>query len=303
MDLFNQKPLFEKKYGSKSLGKSNLTFAEINANIGEMRLAFEEDNCQSAWAIEHDRFAQLTYQTNFKNKTIESSSSDKLPKVDILTATLLPKLSAFSAFANILKVQENAAFLITTTTNVTTNKKLWQAVQDELTNCNFDVYFSILDAAKFGVPQYRKQLFIVGFRCDYFQSKPKFTFPKGDSKKVYIKDILEESVSGYSVSEHFQEFHLFRTSNAQVVDNQSKTIAKSLTSSYHKIQPLVGTFVKDAETGIRLLSENECKALMGFHRDFMFPISRTQMYRQLGKASVIPVLKAIAFKIKIQLCK
>ena len=33
---------------------------------------------------------------------------------------------------------------------------------------------------------------------------------------------------------------------------------------------------------------------MGFPKKFIFPVSRTQMYRQLGNAVVVPVVKEIA---------
>jgi len=65
-------------------------------------------------------------------------------------------------------------------------------------------------------------------------------------------------------------------------------------ASYHKIQRLTGTFVKDGPTGLRLLSENECKAIMGFPKSFKVPVSRTQMYRQFGNSVAVPVVKAIA---------
>lgn len=295
-DLFNQQPTFAKQYHRTELPKMPLTFGEVNANIGGMRLALEPLGLQPVWAYERERFAQLIYTANFNQKPITNVLNPKiLPAADIIAASLPPTLSDFEAFAKILAHQQNIAFVIETKKSLFLNKsKLWQKVIQTLTESNFDVFYAILDAVKFGVPQYRKQLYIVGFRCDYFESKPTFKFPKGSTKKVYIKDVLEENVEGYAVSEHFQEFHLFRSETAQVVDNQSKIIAKSLVPSYHKVQPLVGTFVKDGESGIRLLSENECKSLMGFDRDFMFPVSRTQMYRQLGKSVVVPVIQAIA---------
>lgn len=298
-DLFNQQPTFEKKYGLQILPKSPFTFAEIHANIGGMRLAFEQLGGQSVWAYEKERFAQLTYATNFNQKpNADIDKPETLDNVDILTAQLQPNLMDFQAFAKILRTKNNIAFLIETNKNLFSNKnKLWQNIETELTECNFDVFYAVLDAAKFGLPQYRKSLYFVGFRCNYFPTRPSFLFPKGQNKKNYIKDILENNISGYAVSEHFQEFHLFHNESAQIVDNQSKIIAKPLVSSYHKVQPLVGTFVKDAETGVRLLSENECKSLMGFHRDFMFPVSRTQMYRQLGKSVVVNVVAAIGKKI------
>lgn len=70
-----------------------------------------------------------------------------------------------------------------------------------------------------------------------------------------------------------------------------------MVSTYHKIQRLTGTFVRDGETGLRLLSQNECKAIMGFPKDFKIPVSRTQMYRQMGNSVAIPVVEAIAAEI------
>ena len=69
---------------------------------------------------------------------------------------------------------------------------------------------------------------------------------------------------------------------------------KTLVASYHKIQRLTGTFVADGPTGLRLLSENECKAVMGYPKSFKVPVSRTQMYRQFGNSVAVPVVKAIA---------
>jgi DNA (cytosine-5)-methyltransferase 1 len=69
---------------------------------------------------------------------------------------------------------------------------------------------------------------------------------------------------------------------------------KTLVACYHKIQRLTGTFVKDGPTGLRLLTQNECKAIMGFPREFQIPVSRTQMYRQMGNSVAVPVIEAIA---------
>ena len=50
----------------------------------------------------------------------------------------------------------------------------------------------------------------------------------------------------------------------------------------------------DDETGLRLLSLNECKAIMGFNKGFKVPVSRTQMYRQFGNSVAVPVVTEIA---------
>jgi DNA (cytosine-5)-methyltransferase 1 len=69
-----------------------------------------------------------------------------------------------------------------------------------------------------------------------------------------------------------------------------------LVASYHKIQRLTGTFVADGPTGLRLLSTNECKAIMGFPKSFKIPVSRTQMYRQMGNSVAVPVVRLVAFQ-------
>ena len=80
----------------------------------------------------------------------------------------------------------------------------------------------------------------------------------------------------------------------EVVDEHSNFPVKTLCASYHKIQRITGTFVRGGATGLRLLTEKECKAIMGFPADFKIPVSRTQMYHQFGNSVAVPVVAAIA---------
>ena len=89
----------------------------------------------------------------------------------------------------------------------------------------------------------------------------------------------------------------FDDGKPQVITKESDFPVKTLVASYHKIQRLTGTFVADGPTGLRLLTANECKAIMGFPKTFKIPVSRTQMYRQLGNSVAVPVINAIANKI------
>ncbi|MFN7463577.1 MAG: DNA cytosine methyltransferase, partial [Pseudanabaena sp.] len=114
-----------------------------------------------------------------------------------------------------------------------------------------------------------------------------------------IGSYVEENIIGYSISKHLQDSYLFKLDDGkpELIDRNSKIQVKTLCSTYHKIQRLTGTFVKDGETGIRLLSENECKSIMGYPLSFVIPVSRTQMYRQFGNSVAVPVVRQVAINL------
>ncbi|MCL4171176.1 UNVERIFIED_CONTAM: hypothetical protein GTU68_039839, partial [Idotea baltica] len=157
----------------------------------------------------------------------------------------------------------------------------------------------VLDSADYGVPQHRKRIYIVGFKKPHANSID-FNWPIKSHLKIGIGQFIESHNDGYNISKHLQKSYIFKKDDGrpQIVDKNSDFPIKTLVASYHKIQRLTGTFVKDGETGLRLLSENECKATMGFPKDFIFPVSRTQMYRQMGNSVAVPVIEAIAYEMK-----
>ena len=111
---------------------------------------------------------------------------------------------------------------------------------------------------------------------------------------------MEHNPKGYSISKHLQQSYLFKKDDGkpQIVDFKTDIQVKTLVATYHKIQRLTGTFVKDGKTGIRLFSELELKRLMGFPDNFKIPVSRTQMYKQFGNSVAVPMVKEVAKVIK-----
>jgi len=66
-----------------------LTFIDLFAGIGGMRLAFEKAGCQCVFSSEWDKFAQQTYEANFGDKPagdIRKIASSDIPDHDILVA-------------------------------------------------------------------------------------------------------------------------------------------------------------------------------------------------------------------------
>jgi DNA (cytosine-5)-methyltransferase 1 len=123
-----------------------------------------------------------------------------------------------------------------------------------------------------------------------------FSWPEGSDEVVSIGPKIQTGVTGHSISRHLQDAYIFKRNDGrpQIVTYESDFPVKTLVASYHKIQRLTGTFVKDGETGLRLLTKEECMAIMGFPDEFKIPVSRTQMYRQMGNSVAVPVIKVLA---------
>lgn len=316
---------YEKEREKLTISKSsdNLNFIDLFAGIGGIRKGFEDENTKCVFSSEWDKFASATYEANYNEKPfgdITQIKEDQIPNHDVLLAgfpcqpfSMIGKREGFEHSTQgtlffdvlrILKYHMPKMFLLENVQGLLTIQKgktfetIIKALRDEL---GYSVFYDVLDAQNFGLPQVRKRVVIVGFHPDL--NVKYFELPKGDpSERVPISSILEEDIEGYSISEHLQKSYLFKKDDGkpQIVDKHSIEQAKTLVASYHKIQRLTGTFVKGGKTGVRLFSELECKRLMGFPDDFIVPVSRTQMYRQFGNSVAVPMMKAVADKMKEQ---
>ena len=303
---------------AKKNKSSTFTFIDLFAGVGGTRIGFERAGGECVFTSEWDPFSQKTYLANFGELPygdITKIKEKEIPDFDVLVAgfpcqpfSSIGKRQGFmhatqgTLFYDVLRIingKKNKAFLLENVSGLVNhdNGNTFKIILESLDNAGYEVFHKILNAGDYGVPQQRKRIYIVGFRRDLFKkNKIEFEFPKGISKKVFINKYLEKNVTGYSISAHLQEKYLFKKDDGRpiLIDENSEIQVKTLVSTYHKIQRLTGTFVKDGETGIRLLTASECKAIMGFPADFIIPVSRTQMYRQMGNSVAIPVIEVIA---------
>lgn len=296
----------------KKSRKKDFTFIDLFCGIGGIRKAFESSGGGCVFSSEIDPFAQYTYYTNYgvvPHGDISKIDENKVPPHDILCGGFpcqpfshIGKREGFShptqgtMFHEVLRLinqtKPKAIFLENVPGLVNhDNGRTLEIILNELRNSGYQCHHTILNSNDFGIPQSRKRFYLVGFIENI-----DFKFPEPPMIQVDIGKYVEKNVSGYGISEHLQKTYLFKKDDGRpvVIDQETKGSVKTLVSTYHKIQRLTGTFVRDGETGLRLLSEKECKAIMGFPEDFVIPVSRTQMYRQMGNSVVIPVIEAIA---------
>lgn len=300
--------------------KEKLKFIDLFAGIGGIRKGFEDKNTVAVFSSEWDKFSKQTYEANYGDVPegdITKINEKDIPEHDVLLAgfpcqpfSMIGKREGFehatqgTLFFDVLRIikyHKPKMFLLENVKGLLTiqNGETFKLIKESLEDVGYKVFYDVLDAQNYGLPQIRKRVVIVGFRNDL--GIDKFDFPQGDNSKMSaIGDLLEKNPKGYTISKHLQQSYLFKKSDGkpQIVDCSSDIQVKTLVASYHKIQRLTGTFVKGGETGIRLLSELECKRIMGFPDEFIIPVSRTQMYRQFGNSVAVPMIKAVADKMK-----
>lgn len=302
----------------KSKRKPKFTFIDLFAGIGGTRIAFERAGGECVFSSEWDKYCQKTYEANFGEipaGDITKIKASDIPDFDILVGgfpcqafSMAGKRKGFEDtrgtlffdVARILKEKRPSAFLLENVQGLVTHDggKTLQVILETLDNLNYNVFYKVLNAADFGVPQRRNRIYIVGFDKSKTPKNLDFQHPVGTKKNIFINRYIESDVEGYEISEYLQKTYIFKKNDGlpEIIDKNSAKHVKTLTSTYHKIQRLTGTFVRDGKTGLRLLTANECKAMMGFDKNFIIPVSRTQMYHQLGNSVAIPAVEAVARK-------
>jgi DNA (cytosine-5)-methyltransferase 1 len=177
----------------------------------------------------------------------------------------------------------------------------------------YHVSSSVLNAKDFGVPQNRERIFIVAFRDKAAFSK--FSFPEISSvaSAPRLKDFIDfdnQVNPKYYYDESrpfFAELEAGVKSSStvyqwrrQYVRENKSGICPTLTANMgmggHNV-PII-----KSKHGIRKITPRECFGLMGM-QDIKIPIqlAESRLYKQAGNAVVVPVIEAVAQRIKIAL--
>jgi len=306
---------------NRDYAKKSFKFIDLFAGIGGMRMALEDNGGRCVFSSEWDKDACKTYEANFGDipaGDITKIKPENIPDHDLLAAgfpcqpfSSIGQRAGFkhktqgTLFYDVLRIvnaKRPISILLENVKGLTThdNGNTFRVIRESLAEIGYSIFFRILNATDYGVPQTRERIYIVGFDKRRFETNLNFYWPKAIGQHVGIGKFIEKGILSHSISTHLQKSYIYKFDDGrpQVITPKSNFPVKTLVSTYHKIQRLTGTFVADGPTGLRLLTANECKAIMGFPRSFKIPVSRTQMYRQLGNSVAPPVVKAIVREIR-----
>jgi len=143
-------------------------------------------------------------------------------------------------------------------------------ILSELSEAGYNIWWQVLDAQDFGIPQHRERVFIIGFRT---KPTPEIFFKSRNDEQNKSK--LQEIT--YNTSDAFRVYS---------VDGIARTISSQGGGPAGK----TGLYsIPDSQ--IRRLTPLECERCFGFPDNWTSMLSDSQRYKVLGNSVAVPVIK------------
>ena len=196
--------------------------------------------------------------------------------------------------------------------------RTFQTILGALREEGYVPFYKVLNSKDFVVPQNRERIYIVAFREDI--APDSFEFPTHAGKKKTLGDVLEDAPisSKYYLSDVYLETlrrhrahheslgHGFgyevRSLNgiagAIVCGGMGRERNLIVDEREHSMVPVTKIKGEINKEDIRKLTPREWARLQGFPDSYNLTLSDTQLYKQFGNTVTVPVIKAIAKKIK-----
>lgn len=182
--------------------------------IGSLEQALKNLNIPHSieFACEIDKFARQTYLANFQSKimyeNIKTRDHNALPDIDLYVAgfpcqdfSIAGKRQGFESengrgtiFFDVLetlKVKRPGCFILENVKGLLSHNKgeTFKTILKLLgQDLGYSIYWKVLNATDYGIPQNRERVFIVGFK-DFFP----FSFPEKMNLNLKLLDLLEDN--------------------------------------------------------------------------------------------------------------
>ena len=299
--------------------EAKFTFIDLFAGIGGMRQAFERHGGKCVFSSEWDKFAQITYQTNFKEMPhgdITKICTGDIPAHDVLLAGFPcqpfshaglkkgfddTRGTLFFDVARIIKDKKPSLALLENVKGFKNHDggRTFKTIVEVLDEIGYDVFSKVLNASDFGLPQNRERIYIVCVNRRKIKQRD-FEFPKPTKKETRVGDILEPHTDRkYVLSNKLWNGHKRRLKEHRERGNgfgyslftPNSIRTSTISARYYKD----GSEVLIATRGNpRKITPREAARLQGFPESFKIPVSDTQAYKQFGNSVAINVVAAIA---------
>jgi len=291
---------------------SRFKFIDLFSGIGGFHAAAASLGGECVFASEIDAEARKAYQENYHFTPagdITQIPSEAIPYHDILFAgfpcqpfSIIGNKRGFSdtrgtlffEIARILEAKKTECFILENVKQLATHDggRTLQVIQECLRELGYKVYWRILNAINYGLPQKRERIIIVGFTDHLID----FCFPKPIpmkslaevlepddqvDKKHFVSDSIKKKRLIAHSSEH--QLSIWHENKSGNISSHPYSCALRAGASYNYL--LVN--------GIRRLTPREMLRLHGFSDNFKIVCNDAQTRKQAGNAVPVPMVKAV----------
>ena len=277
---------------------------------------YDSHNMEIVYANDIDPNACAIFEKNFgvipDSRDIREVKSDEIPEFDILTGGF--PCQSFSIVAQnpvrlgikdergklffemcrVLREKQPKCFIAENVKGImTANKRsAFPLILKEFEDSGYDVKYSILNSANYGVPQKRERVIIVGFRKDL---KIDFKFPnlvfENEEQFIPLSTVVEDTVdekyffSARAVEGMMKNRESMNKGRAQDVTKPCNTVGAHLAKvSLNSTDPVLMV-----DGRYRRFTPREVARIQSFPETFELVGSESAQYRALGNA-IPPVM-------------
>lgn len=308
----------------------NFKFIDLFAGIGGFRIALESFGAKCVFSSEWDKYAQMTYKANFgelPKGDITLIDEKDIPTHDILCAGFPCQAFSISGkqrgfedsrgtlffeIARIVKYHKPKILFLENVANLKRHLdgETISRMVEILEDLGYKVFYEVLNASDYGVPQARKRVYFLAFRSDL--GIKDFKFPLPTNEDVALEDILlsnEETIKYIIKRDNIliKDIEVSKRVNQPIrigTINKGGQGDRIYSPKGHAITLSAYGGGTGAKTGaylidgvVRKLSPKECLAVQGFPHNYVLPVSDSQAWKQCGNSVALPVLIKIMEKV------
>lgn len=266
-------------------------FIDLFSGIGGFHYGLARCGGKCVMASEIDSIAIETYERNYgitPKGDISKIGVNDIPEFDLLCGGFPcqsfsnvgqkgglddPRGALIYQVIRLLKGCKPKAFILENVKGLLSHNKgeTFKVIIKKLTECGYKVYYDVLEAKDYGVPQIRKRVFIVGVRNDI---NKEFTFPKPTGCDKKLCDVM------HGCTDREYAFTIRIGGRHSGIENKYNWDCYRVNGELHYI------------------TIEECLEVQGFPRDFYLAGNKDNQYKQVGNAVPTVVVEAIGKQLR-----
>lgn len=300
------------------------TAVSLFCGAGGLDMGFEKAGFHTIWANDFDKDACKTHQNWSKCEVVCGDISkidmSQIPVSDVILGGFPcqgfslsgprkiddSRNSLYKHYVKLVKQNRPMAFVGENVKGLLTmgGGEIIEAIIEDFSQCGYDVYYKLVNAKNFGVPQDRERVIIIGFRKDL--GVKDFELQDGNGEHMTLRDAIGdmpkaklEDVCMAPYSSRYMSRNRKRGWDdvAYTVPAMAKQV--TLWPGSPDMVKLDKDLWKFGDNGItRRLSWREAATIQTFPRDLEFSGDLTSIYKQIGNAVPVKLAEFVANSIR-----